>query len=256
MVHDAAAKGFERRSGTYALARPTYHPAVLDAVATHIGRSAVDGPTVDLGAGTGISTRALADRGLDVVAVEPVKAMRDELRASTADLQVADGTAESMPFEGESAAAVVVAQAFHWFDHGPALDEIARVLRRGGSLITLWNVRDEAVGWMQEYTTIQDQVQGDTPRYRDMAWRRAIEGDARFGLVNEVSTPNPQQSSVEHTVGRFLSTSFIARLDSARQQELVDEIRAVVAPLGASFDFPYVTEAQMWAFHDGTAGHG
>lgn len=242
MVHESAAIGYEQRSATYASARPSYHPQIVTWVAETIAGRRV----VDLGAGTGISTAALADAGLDVVAVEPVEAMRARLRESLPGLDVLDGTAEAMPFDDHSVGAVVVAQAFHWFDHGPALDEIARVLEPTGALVALWNVRDENVPWMAAYTAIQDREQGDTPRYRTMVWRCAIEQDRRFDLNGERQVDNPRPSGPDHAVERFLSTSFIARLDSTRQAELTDEIRTLVAPLGPTFDFPYWTEAQIW----------
>lgn len=241
MVHEAAATGYQAHSEAYVFARPSYHPEVVDVLVEHLNA----GPVVDLGAGTGISTAALVERGVDVIAVEPVEAMRDKLAAGV-HAQVLEGTAESIPVGDGSAAAVIVAQAFHWFDHGPALDEIARVLAPGGVLATLWNVRDESVPWVAAYTEIQDRVQGETPRYRDMTWRRAIEDDVRFELSHEESRPNPQPSNVEHTLGRFLSTSFIASLDPVTRDGLADEIRLVIADLGETYDYPYTTEVQIW----------
>lgn len=241
MVHDAAATGYQAQSDVYAMARPSYHSEIIDVLVAHVGA----GPVVDLGAGTGISTTALVGRGVETIAVEPVAAMREKL-AAIAQATVLEGTAESIPVNGGSASAVVVAQAFHWFNHDPALDEIARVLRSGGVLATLWNVRDETVPWMAAYTAIQDRVQGDTPRYRTMAWRRAIENDPRFELAHEESRPNPQPSDADHTLARFLSTSFIASLDAATRDALSQEIRLLVADLGDSYDFPYTTEVQIW----------
>lgn len=246
MVHDAAAVGYQARSDTYAAARPSYHPEILDAVATAVDPSVGKGVTVDLGAGTGIATTALVARGLTVRAVEPVEAMRMKLMERLPDVDVRPGSAEDIPAPDAAVSAVVVAQAFHWFDAARALDEIARVVGPSGCLITLWNVRDESVPWMAAYTAIQDAVQGDTPRYRTMNWRRAIESDSRFTLSDEVSVVNPQPSNPDHTVGRFLSTSFIASLDQARQAELEAEIRELVTALGPTFDFPYICEAQIW----------
>ena len=50
--------------------------------------------------------------------------------------------------------AVTIAQAWHWVDPPAASAEIARVLRPGGQLAAIWNVRDEAVDWVARWTEI------------------------------------------------------------------------------------------------------
>lgn len=241
-IHDAAAEGYEQQSDAYVAARPSYHPAAIDALVEHFGTA----DWVEVGAGTGKATTALVERGVDVTAIEPVAAMRAKLAEALPTVTVLEGTSEAMPIDDDSAAVVLASQSMHWFDHGPALDEIARVLRPGGSLVTLWNVRDQREPWVQEYTKISDRHAGDTPRWHTMVWRRAIEGDARFALADERSWPNPHPSSPDLAVARLLSTSFIGALDADTQQGLANELRAVVEPLGPSFDYPYTTQFQTW----------
>lgn len=245
-VHRSAADGYAVGAQAYTAGRPSYHPEVVAAVAATVAGRRV----LDLGAGTGIATTALTAHGLDVIAVEPVAEMRDELRRRLASVQVLDGGAEAIPLAPDAVGAVLVAQAFHWFDHARALDEIARVLGPDGVLVTLWNVRDETVPWMAQWTRIVDAHAGDTPRYRTMRWRDALEADTRFTLADEVSTPNPFPSSPDAAVQRALSTSFIAALDEATQDEVETAIRALVAPLGDTFAFPYRSEAQIWSRAD------
>lgn len=115
-----------------------------------------------------------------------------------------------------------------------------------GALVTLWNVRDQSLPWVTEYTRISNRYAADTPRWHTMIWRQAIEGDERFRLEHEASWSNPQPSNPDLVVARLLSTSYIAALDEPTQQGLADELRAVVEPLGATFDYPYVTEFQIW----------
>ena len=241
-VHRSAADGYATGAGAYVAGRPNYHPDIVAAVVDAVR----GGLVLDLGAGTGIATAALVDHGLDVVAVEPVPAMRAELSSRLPGVSALDGGAEAIPLDDGAVGAVVVAQAFHWFDHSRCLDEIARVTAAGGVLVTLWNVRDETVPWMAEWTRIVDRHAADTPRYRTMEWREAIEADPRFELADEVAADNGYPSSPDAAVQRALSTSFIAALHDTSREAVATKVRALVEPLGDRFDFPYRSEAQIW----------
>ena len=98
---------------------------------------------LDLGAGTGKFTKYLLATGAEVVAVEPVVAMRERLTAAFPRVRALSGQAEAIPLGDATVDAVVCAQAFHWFATPAALAEIVRVLRPGGQLGLIWNVRDE-----------------------------------------------------------------------------------------------------------------
>ena len=242
MVHESAAAGYRNRAGTYQDARPAYHHALVD---RFVARYA-EGLVADVGAGTGIFTAQLVDAGVEVVAVEPVAEMRDLLAVRLPAVTVLAGTAENLPLEEGAVHTVVAAQSFHWFDHARALDEIHRVLRPGGFLVTVWNVRDESVSWAAAYNSVQERYEDDTPRHHSMVWRRAIDEDVRFGPVGDWSVDNAQPSTVEGVVGRFLSTSFIAALPADEQNRVAREIRNIVAPYGPTLDFPYRSELQAW----------
>lgn len=242
MVHEAAATGFARGYDRYHRGRPSYHPDIATRVAERYGHRGV----VELGAGTGIFTRQLVDLGVNVIAFEPVIAMRSTLSDAVPEADIRVGAAENIPLSGGSTATVVASQSFHWFDYSEALDEIARVLELGGHLVTVWNVRQDASGWVADYTRIMEQHANGTPRHRDMTWRRAINADARFAPVDEWRVTNPHPVDPEIVVDRALSTSFIAALPSERQREVEEQIRALVEPLGPSFDFPYESQLQAW----------
>jgi ubiquinone/menaquinone biosynthesis C-methylase UbiE len=102
------------------------------------------GDTVlDLGCGTGILTRSLAGRGLEVIGLDPHEDMLSQARGASPreEIDYRRGDAEATGLPDRSVALVTVAQAFHWFDLDAALDELHRVLRPGGHAAALWNVR-------------------------------------------------------------------------------------------------------------------
>jgi SAM-dependent methyltransferase len=180
-VRAERAASVARVADAYEQARPGY-PA--DAVLWVVGETPCD--VVDLGAGTGKLTRSLAALGHHVVAVEPLGEMLDLLRVAVPGATAVVGSAESMPLPDGAADVVACAQAFHWFDHGPALEEIARVLRPGGRIALVWNIRDERVPWISE---LSDAMVGRTG-----VDRGAVEPIERSGLYGPV-----EHATFEHT---------------------------------------------------------
>ena len=144
------ATSFGQVADEYARGRPGYPAEAIDWVL----ESAPGGRVVDLGAGTGKLTRALVAPGRTVTAIEPLDEMRERLADDLPEVMTLAGSAESMPVPDASADAVFVAQAFHWFDPVPALNEIARVLTAGGMLGLIWNTRDDSEPWVAEFSRI------------------------------------------------------------------------------------------------------
>lgn len=144
---------FGAQAAAYERGRPSYPPEAVDwLLASDAGNPVRD--VLDLGAGTGKLTSRLVERGLNVVAVDPLAELLEVLRTTLPDTPALLGTAEQIPLPDNSIDAVLVAQAWHWFDPDRAAAEIARVLRPGGRLGLLWNVRDERLGWVKEFGRI------------------------------------------------------------------------------------------------------
>lgn len=136
---------FGAQAAAYERGRPSYPPEAIDWLLPAGARD-----VLDLGAGTGKLTTRLVERGLNVVAVDPIPEMLELLSTALPDTPALLGTAEEIPLEDNSVDAVLVAQAWHWFDPQRAVAEVARVLRPGGRLGLVWNTRDERLGWVKD----------------------------------------------------------------------------------------------------------
>jgi SAM-dependent methyltransferase len=136
---------FGSAAAAYERGRPSYPPEAIDWLLPRGARQ-----VLDLGAGTGKLTTRLVERGLEVVAVDPIPDMLEVLRSSLPETRALLGTAEEIPLEDNSVDVVLVAQAWHWVDPERAIPEVARVLRPGGRLGLVWNTRDERLGWVRE----------------------------------------------------------------------------------------------------------
>lgn len=250
-------RGFDRAAETYERGRPDYPAAVL----RHLGRVLRlhrSTTVVDLGSGTGKFTRALAPLGAARVAVEPIEGMRRVFVRELPDVPVLAGTAEAIPLPDGFADAVVVAQAFHWFRPRPALAEIARILRPGGGLGLVWNVRDESVGWSRRLSELIEgyRYSPSIPRSRERRWRAEFgRRGGPFGPLFERVFSHVQRASKETFVARVLSVSVIAVLPPAEQRRVAATVREVLASdpttRGRSvIEMPYRTDV-YWAFRTG-----
>jgi SAM-dependent methyltransferase len=143
------AASFAGVADVYERSRPGYPEAAVRWLA---GAEPCD--AVDLGAGTGKLTRSLVALGHRVTAVEPLETMLAELRRAVPGAAAILGSAEAIPLPDASADVVTCAQAFHWFDHATSLPEIARVLRPGGRLALVWNVRDDREEWVAQLSEV------------------------------------------------------------------------------------------------------
>ncbi|MFD7069279.1 class I SAM-dependent methyltransferase [Streptomyces sp. NPDC059913] len=144
------ALSFDRAAAQYAAARPGYPPALLDAVEELAGRPLRGARTADVGAGTGIATRLLHERGARVTAVEPGPGMAAELHRSLPHLPVVRGDGNHLPLATASADLITYAQSWHWTDPELAAPEAVRVLCPGGALALWWNISDQSVPWVAE----------------------------------------------------------------------------------------------------------
>ena len=198
---------------------------------------------VDLGAGTGKLTRTVAALGHDVVAVEPLAEMLERLRASVPGVETLTGSAERIPLADESVDAVLVAQAFHWFDQEAALAEIARVLRTRGAVGLLWNARDDDEPWVARLSElIGSEAEWDHEPPEPLA------ASTQFGDVERRVFRHVQRFDRSTLIDLIASRSFAATMDPPEREKLLAAVGRIYdesaeAAGGAELELPYRTYA-------------
>jgi MOSC domain-containing protein YiiM len=227
-IHESAAKGFSAGADAYERGRPDYSQ---QAVATLVRELKIGPGTrlLDLAAGTGKLTRQLVDTGAEIVAVEPVAEMRARLVAAVPGAEALEGTAERIPLPNHSVDAVVVAQAFHWFDGVRAISEIRRVLQPTGALGVIWQSRDAARPWIERLNEIIDGAAAGQPRYRGDAWRAAFDISALFDPLETARFAHIQRGDVATMVDRVASISYVAAMPADRRAIVLDAVRELLA---------------------------
>ena len=202
-----------------------YSPATIE---RHAIASAA--PVLDLAAGTGKLTRALLGIGLDVVAVEPQAPLREVLAASVGSERVREGLAEAIPLPDGSVFAVTVADAFHWFDHAPALAEIRRVLRPGGGLAVLSTAPDwGGASWAHELGALITGLRPEHPHYDGPPWQDAVRANDAWSALREIRVTTMQPALPERLVDYVESVSWVAALPPDRRAEVRAQVDAIVS---------------------------
>jgi SAM-dependent methyltransferase len=223
-----AAEGYGQGAQTYARGRPGFPPEAL----AWLRQDLQLGPgkvAVEIGAGTGKFTKLLARTGAEVIAVEPVGAMLERLAAELPGVPALRARAQDLPLAPHSVDAVFCAQSFHWFASREVLREFHRVLKPGGALALIWNVRDTSVDWVAELTRILAPHEGDAPRYDHGEWRKVFPAPG-FGAIQEKSVVHVHAGSAEQViVDRIASVSFIAALPETERQTVLSEVHALIS---------------------------
>jgi len=218
---------FSDRAAHYAAHRPGYPAAAIEGMLRGLGWPAML-TVADVGAGTGIVARMIADLGPMVVALEPNAAMRG---AAEPHERVVwhDGTAEATGLNEGSLNLLVCAQAFHWFDRAAALAEFRRVLRATGRLVLMWNEVDTddplAAGYRR---IVDDAATDDAPRRRHAAQERPFAGDELFADVTHAAYPYEQILTAEGLLGRAMSASYAPKTGPAHEA-MAQALRALHA---------------------------
>ena len=225
-VHRSAAE-------RYARGRPYFHPLVVERIAPQIGPLE---RALDVGCGTGLSSRALSELAGSVVGVDSSVGMLTHAPASPR-VRYAAATAETLPFCSGAFGLITVGLAFHWFNRQRFLAEAHRVLAGSGWLVIYNNwftgrMRENpafAEWWREEYLARYP----SPPRHgHPLSATDAREGGFSFventGFENEVSL-----SSADLVMYLTTQSNVIAAVEEGRETltEVTDWLARSVQPL-------------------------
>ena len=214
-IDPARALSFGRFAEEYELWRPGYPPEAVDWLVPP-GATRV----ADVGAGTGKLTGSLLERGLAVDALEPDPGMLAVLRRVHPDAVPHLASADALPLAERSVDAVLVADAWHWFPHAAAIEEVRRVLRPGGWLGLVWNTAAPVEPWEFELAGIDPDRTAGTELCAP-GLPSPPDATASFPWTWEV-TPDQWCS--------YLATnSGVAAMPQAEREQHLDAARSVVA---------------------------
>lgn len=233
---DEMALSFGSSATIYDRLRPHYPDAAID----HAIAAAAIADAVDLGAGTGLLTAALAARGLAVTAIEPDVEMAALLSVRLPGVRVEIATAERMPLPDASVDAVFAGQAFHWFARPGADREIARVLRPGGIVAILTNVNPDDANWEDLLHRAVLGVAQPSLAHETVGLEPDLFADETERLV-----PNPQRLPVADFLRLPTTWSWVATATPAQRAQVDAAARQLVQriadPGGTTVTMPYRT---------------
>ena len=224
--------------------RPSPSAALADLLCS-IAQCATPRMVVDLGSGTGLSTRYWAGRAGAVVGVEPADSMRLKAEQSGgANISYRRGCSHATGLETGCADIVVCAQALHWMEPEPTFAESARILRPGGVFAacdydwppstSFWEV-DLAYTQCMEHARRLERERGAGARLQ--RWDKAghisrMNASGCFRYTREMLLHHQDEGGAERLVGLFLSQSHVQALlkQGFTEKELqLDILRDVAA---------------------------
>jgi SAM-dependent methyltransferase len=226
---DATAR-FTTQAAAYNAGRPVYPSESIDLVFAGLAEPARL-RIADLGAGTGISTRFLAERGAAVLAVEPNAAMREKA-GPMSGVTWLDARAEATGLPGAGVDIVTAFQAFHWFERPAIFAEMQRIARPAGRAVAVYYERDEHDPFTAEFGGIVRTYALDATEQLRADALAAFEGWSGWAAVERHDLPSDHVVDRQGFHDRVRSSSYLPQKGPAHDAMHADldrlyEARAV-----------------------------
>lgn len=216
---------FDHVASAYDAARPDYPAQLYDTLESALGQPLLRADVADIGAGTGIATRAFAGRGAKVVAVDPGPGVLALLRSrSTSRVSPIVGDGNTLPLRDNAFDLVSYAQSWHWIDPAAAVPEAVRVLKPRGVLGLFWNfLQADGAPWWDAYVAAATALSPtyEAQRVDHADWGADLERSGRFGWVAKVEIPWTRTVPVGVFLTDYSSHSYVSELHEAARVHLL-----------------------------------
>ena len=186
----------------------------------------------DVGSGTGILAKLFLDNGNKVYGVEPNQAMREVAENYLKDYRQfhsLSGTAEATTLADQCIDLITVGTAFHWFDAIKTKHEFRRILKVGGWVVLVWNVRDvEQSALVANYEKLILNYSTDYKTSQAHAFDKTAVKE--FFSPNEMKIqtfPNVQYFDWPGLKGRLLSASYSLRPGDHHYEKMIAELKEI-----------------------------
>ncbi len=216
---------FESVADEYDTARPSYPQGVYEALGD-LGRLLV----LDVGAGTGIATRQLLERGARVIAIDPGRSVLARALVRTPGLPVAAADGAALPVRDGASDLICFAQSWHWLDEATRVREAHRVLRDGGRWAGWWShARADTAQWFDEYWSIIEATCPGTHRdQRDIDWGATVHVAGLFTVAQRTVFPWTRTIATDDWLIDQASHSYTLGLREHDREEMIARLRSII----------------------------
>ena len=237
-------------------------PTALATLIAQFGGIARPRLVVDLGSGTGLSTRYWADKAERAVGVEPTPDMRRQAETATKASNIAyrEGFSHHTGLSDACAQVVVCMQALHWMDPAGTFAEAARILQPGGvfaacdydwpPLSGSWEVDSLFERCVATARRLEKELKADAGVKQ---WDKAshfsrMQASGRFRYLKDTALHHQDEGNAERLIGLYLSQGYVMALLRAgvSEHELgLTELRALAEKLIGEKPRPFFWSARV-----------
>jgi SAM-dependent methyltransferase len=242
-IHSQNITRFSGFADLYDRYRPA-PPDILARILTQLARTDIPHLVVDLGCGTGLSTRFWADKAEQVIGIEPSEDMRLQAEASTSSPNVIyrPGYSHATALETHCAHIVTCSQSLHWMEPQPTFEEVQRILIPGGVFAAFdydwpptthrWEADAAYIACSQQVNDLEQKLPGTgVVKYDKSQHLARMQNSRRFRFTKEIVLHHIDSGNADRLVGLAMSQGGVQTLLKSGYSEAdigIERLRRIV----------------------------